>query len=181
MPQGATCQPPATFSLCPSSRDGSWEPAWHRQPPCPLGAQPTSLASANCKKQHVAGSLPVDPTGSPDLQPNRGGCMLSGWDRRGVVRKWFISLHLNEESHQGLPVTQSMAGVLLSASGPFFSLSSLTMCASGLVAFLSPLCGLPKPREEIEPENHLRKSPGSNGWILHGWDWRQKTPDEVHA
>lgn len=63
---------------------------------------------------------------------------------------------------RGLPITQSMAVVLLPARGPLLFLPfSNDICKGvGRTLFPSPLQGLAKPREEIKPENHLRKSPG---------------------
>lgn len=118
-------------------------------------------------------------TCSPTVEAD---CMLSRRDRKGVIRKWFIFLSLNEDSHWGLPITQSMAGALLPASGSLlFFLFFNNMCKKvGCTLFL-PFVASSGPEEEIKPEKHLRKSSGSDGWILHGGDWRQKYLDEVHA
>lgn len=85
---GVAHQPPATLFLFLSSGQGSQELPWQRQSPCPLGAQPTLPAPANCKTQHMAGSLVADPAAPLTCSPTvEAGCMLSCWDRRGVIRK----------------------------------------------------------------------------------------------
>lgn len=63
---------------------------------------------------------------------------------------------------RGLPITQSMVVVLFPASGPLLFLPfSNNICKRvGHTLSLSLLWGLPKPKEEIKPENHLSKSPG---------------------
>ncbi|KAL0617419.1 LOW QUALITY PROTEIN: Protein GVQW1, partial [Plecturocebus cupreus] len=105
LPASASQSPEITgMSHCPqsnikSSGYGSQELPWQKQLPCPLGAQPTPPAPANCKKQHMAGSLAADPTAPLTCSPTvEAGCMLSCWDRRRAGAQRHIvarsSLHL---------------------------------------------------------------------------------------
>lgn len=53
-------------------RNSIWQAGWLQTPPALLTCSPTVEA----------------------------GCTLSCWDQRGVIRKWSISLGLNEDSHR---------------------------------------------------------------------------------
>lgn len=102
---------------------------------CPAHTQHLLIIRNNIWQAARLQTPPALLTCSPTMEADY---MLSRWDRKGVIRKWFIFLFLNEDSHWGLPITQSMAGVLLPASSSLlFFLFFNNMCKKvGCTLFL---------------------------------------------
>lgn len=114
-------------------RNNIWQAAWLRTPPAFLSHSPTVEA----------------------------GCMLSCWDRRVVIRKWFISLGLNEDSHPRASNYPIDGRMLLPASSLLLSFSSLAIFARGLRAFF-PSSRWP-PR--AQGGNQTRKPSRKVSWV----------------